>query len=412
MPDKLKRFVRAIHPARLSTLASYLLRDEAISGKLILGAVALALIAANSPLADGYRSIWATHFDIGLGQWALDMDLRHWVNEGLMTIFFLVVGLELSRELDRGELRDHRTAILPIAAAVGGMIVPALIFLAFNLGTSGARGWAIPTATDIALAIGVITLVGKRIPSSIRIFLLTLAIADDILAVFVIGLFYSAGVNWLLLLLAAVIATVLYLLRNSRFMSLPLYLAAGVVLWLVIYQSGIHSSITGAILGLLVPLGMNVRKEISIAERVERSAIPLSTLVVVPLFTFANTGISLGDMSISSGHDIRLVSGVLFGLVLGKVLGITGAAALTVRLGLAKLPTRATWNHIIGVGMLAGIGFTVSVFVTELAFTDPSQARIAKASIFLASALSALIGYVSLRYMNPKTGVIDIDYSN
>lgn len=409
MTDKLKKIAKALHPARLTSLASYLLKDEAISGKLIIGAVVLAVIAANSPLSNTYISFWHTNFSVGLGNWSLSMDLQHWVSDALMAFFFLVVGLELSRELDRGELQNRKTALLPFAAALGGMLVPALIYVALNIGKASVNGWAIPTATDIALAIGVLALLGRRIPSSIRIFLLTLAIVDDVLAVIIIAVFYSTGINISILIASLVLVFVLYIFRNSKYMTLPIYVFMGLLLWVLVYKSGIHSSVTGAILGLMAPLAISKQNRVSVAERVEKAVIPLTTLIVVPLFAFANTGIMLTLKDFQNDTALRLASGIIIGLVVGKAVGIVGATWLMVKFGFANLPARSTWNQIIGVGMLAGIGFTVSIFVTELAFTNEAYIGVSKISIFIASVISAVIGYFSLRFLNAKTGDIDIN---
>jgi Na+:H+ antiporter, NhaA family len=401
-----------LHPARLTSLAYYLLRDEAISGRLIIGAVIFALVAANSPIRDSYQAILDTKLSVGLGSWAISMDLQHWISDALMAFFFLVVGLELSRELDKGELKERRTAALPMAAALGGMLIPALIYVALNAGSGSIRGWAIPTATDIALAIGILALLGRRIPSSIRIFLLTLAIVDDVLAVIIIAVFYSTGIKMPMLLLGLAITILLYVLKNLRSITLPIFVLAGIILWIVVYLSGIHASITGAVIGLLAPLALSNSNDKSIAERVERAVIPFTTFIVVPLFAFANTGILISLNSFESESAFKIAGGIIVGLVVGKVLGIVGATWLMVKLGISSLPARSTWNQIIGVSMLAGIGFTVSIFVTELAFTNEDYISVSKISIFIASALSALIGYVSLRFLNPKTGEIDIEINS
>jgi Na+:H+ antiporter, NhaA family len=401
-----------LHPARLTSLAYYLLRDEAISGRLIIGAVIFALVAANSPIRDSYQAILDTKLSVGLGSWAISMDLQHWISDALMAFFFLVVGLELSRELDKGELKERRTAALPMAAALGGMLIPALIYVALNAGSGSIRGWAIPTATDIALAIGILALLGGRIPSSIRIFLLTLAIVDDVLAVIIIAVFYSTGIKMPMLLLGLAITILLYVLKNLRSITLPIFVLAGIILWIVVYLSGIHASITGAVIGLLAPLALSNSNDKSIAERVERAVIPFTTFIVVPLFAFANTGILISLNSFESESAFKIAGGIIVGLVVGKVLGIVGATWLMVKLGISSLPARSTWNQIIGVSMLAGIGFTVSIFVTELAFTNEDYISVSKISIFIASALSALIGYVSLRFLNPKTGEIDIEINS
>ncbi len=400
MKNKLIRLAKTLHPARLSELATYLLKDEAISGKLIIVAVILALIATNTTLKTSYEALWHTNLNIGLGQWSLSLDLRHWINDGLMAIFFLVVGLELKRELISGELRKFKTAILPIAAAIGGMVVPALIYISLNAGGEGSRGWAIPMATDIAIVIGLLALLGKRVPSSIRLFLLTLAIVDDIAAVAVIAIFYSTGINVAMLSFVVALAAVSVLLEKMKRLSLPVFIVIAVMLWLLINASGLHPSIAGALIGLLAPLTITSTHKESIAERLERFTIPISTLLVVPLFAFANAGIALSLSSFQGESALPIAGGIILGLVVGKVVGIVGASWLTIKFGISKLPSGSNWNHIIGVGMLAGIGFTVSIFVTELAFDQEQFITISKLAIFIASIISGCIGLVSLRYVN------------
>lgn len=398
MERKILKIAKALHPARIPELASYLLKDEAISGKFIIGATVLALIIANSVLGAEYEALWNTHLNIGLGNWSIDKDLRHWIDQALMAIFFLVVGLELKRELVRGELRRFRTAALPFAAALGGMIVPAAIYLAFNMNTEATNGWAIPMATDIAFAIGILALVGKAIPSSIRLFLLTLAIVDDIGAVLVIAIFYSAGINLLMLGIAVILCVVIAALGQKRKLSMPLYIAGCVALWLAVNASGVHASIAGALMGLLAPLVSFDKRKESIAERAEHALIPISTFIVVPLFAFANTGIVLTLSSFQDNSAAPIAAGVILGLALGKVLGIFGASWLMIKLKYADLPSGSDWNHMLGVGFLAGIGFTVSIFVTELAFDQEAFITVSKLSIFIASAISGFLGLVILKY--------------
>jgi NhaA family Na+:H+ antiporter len=396
LKNKLISIAKQLRPARLSKLASYLLKDEAISGKLIIGATILALIAANTALSSTYSSFLHVNLSLGIGDWVLSKDLQHWIDEGLMAVFFLVVGLELKRELVRGELRKLKTATLPFAAAIGGMVIPALIYMSLNAGQDSFKGWAIPMATDIAFAIGILALLGKRIPSSIRLFLLTLAIVDDIGAVIVIAMFYGTGINPTMLLLAALMGVLMLLLRKSKFLTMPVFVIAAIALWLVIDASGVQPSIAGAIVGLLAPItAISLRTE-SIAERLERFTIPLSTLLIVPLFAFANTGIILSLSSFQNDSALPIAGGIILGLVVGKILGIVGASWLVVKLRYADLPLEANWNHIVGVGFLAGIGFTVAIFVTELAFTPDEYVTIAKISIFAASIISGLIGLVFL----------------
>lgn len=316
-----------------------------------------------------------------------------------MAIFFLVVGLELKRELITGELKKFNTAILPLAAAVGGMVVPALIYISLNAGGEGSRGWAIPMATDIAIVIGLLALLGKRVPSSIRLFLLTLAIVDDIAAVIVIAVFYGAGINVVMLLMIAVLIAITMLLKKMKLLTLSVFVVIGVVLWLLVNASGVHPSIAGALLGLLAPLTTVVKHKKTIAERLERITIPISTLIVVPLFAFANAGIVFSLSSLRSEAALPVAAGIIIGLVVGKVVGIVGASWLMVKLGLSVLPTNSNWNHVIGVGMLAGIGFTVSIFVTELAFDQEQLIAVSKLSIFVASILSGILGLAVLRFM-------------
>jgi len=400
LKDKILNLVSNLKPTRLSATAKYLLKDEAISGKLIILAVILAILTANSPIRDVYESFWGTKLNIGLGSWALSLDLRHWVNDGLMALFFLVVGLELKREITSGDLGKFRTAVLPFMAALGGMIIPALIYLAFNYNSDTARGWAIPTATDIALAIGLLAILGKRIPASVRLFLLTLAIVDDILAVIIIAVFYSTGINSEMLLLAGGLVLTILLLTKLRRLNIGVFVIFGLGLWLALNASGVHASISGAILGLLAPTIALRSSRKSISERLERATIPISTLLVVPLFAFANTGINFNTEIFQSDSFIKLSAGIFFGLVIGKVAGILLGTWLTIKLGVSSLPEAANWNHIIGVGLLAGIGFTVSIFVTELAFQSQELVDISIVSIFAASIVSACLGLITLRYFN------------
>ncbi|TAH33740.1 Na+/H+ antiporter NhaA [Candidatus Saccharibacteria bacterium] len=390
---------RAVHATRIPAVAAYLLRDEAISGKFILGAVALALLCANTALASWYEHLWHTELSIGLGSWSLTYDLQHWVNEALMAIFFLVVGLEIKRELVRGDLRHRKTALLPIGAALGGMVVPALLYLAFTHGTATAQGWAIPMATDIALAVGVLSIVGKYVPASLKLFLLTLAIVDDIGAILVIGLFYGSGFDPTMLLFAGLVCMAVVILGRKSWLPLWLYMVLGVALWLALQAGGVHASIAGALLGLATPIAARHKPGTpELAERVERHAIPWSTLVIVPIFVFANTGVALSLSGFSEPGAGAMAAGILAGLCIGKVVGIVGTSWLLTRLGWAKLPTGSTWRHIGGAGFVAGIGFTVSIFVTELAFGgQPEYENSAKLSIFAASILSALVGLVVLR---------------
>lgn len=380
-------------------IARYLLRDEAISGKLIIIATIIALIFVNSSLHNLYELFWKIPLSIGIGDWSLSQDLRHWINDGLMTFFFLVVGLEIKREIVKGELGKVKTAVLPIAAALGGMIVPALLYVALNTNSpESLHGWAIPMATDIAFAIGVLALLGRRIPSALRLFLLTLAIVDDIGAIIVIALFYGSGLNFLMLGLTAAFATMTVILHKKNLLSMPLFIAIGIAMWLAINATGIHAAITGVVLGFLAPIYSLKSTRASLAERLEKFTIPVSTLIAIPLFALANTGVVL-TLGKFESPAITVASGIILGLVVGKVVGIVGASWLIVKFGISKLPDGIRWRQLVGAGLLAGIGFTVSIFITELAFVDNQALRdAAKQSIFIASICSGILGFMVLRF--------------
>lgn len=335
------------------------------------------------------------------------MDLHHWVSEGLMALFFLVVGIEIKREFVRGQLGSLRAASLPIGAAVGGMLLPALLFLMLNYDQPANRsGWAIPIATDIAFALGVMSLLGKRVPASLKLFLLTLAVVDDIGAIIIIAVFYNSQLAVVPLLAALAIGLLIAVGSKTRLLTLPVFVLLGMLTWVAVYKSGIHASITGALLGFLAPL--SAKSTHTIAERLERYAIPLATLVVVPLFAFASLGINLSGFSLAEQNSGRLALGIVAGLTVGKVLGVTLAAWLLIRFKLASLPARSTWLQLIGTGFLTGVGFTVSIFITEIAFeTQPALTLTAKVSILFASCLSAAIGYLFLRHRRRVQEIID-----
>lgn len=395
MKEKVKNLAKILHPKRVATLFDTFLKDETIGGKLILVAALLSLVAVNSPLNDEFDHFWHLPFSVGIDSWSISLDLRHWVNEGLMAFFFLVVGLEIKRELVKGELKETKTAILPIGAAVGGMLVPALLYVAFNLDSGAIQGWGIPIATDIAFAVAVLSLLSKRVPVSLKIFLLTLAIADDIGAIFVIALFYAEIINYWYLAASFLLAIGIYLFRKQLTYRLLLVCMLGAVLWVVTHLSGIHASIVGAVMGLLAPVAVSNDK-VGVSERVEKLFLPITTFFVLPVFAFANAGFPISADALTS--DQSILWGVFFGLVAGKVIGITLASWLLVKLNVAQLPKDIVWKHIVGIGFIAGIGFTVSIFITELAFSD-NQAFVntAKMAIFIASATSALLGYIFLR---------------
>lgn len=377
---------------RVPSILNSLLKDEAIGGKLIAAFAVLALVVVNSPFKDVYNAFWHLTLSIGLGDFSLSQDLRHWVNEGLMAIFFLVVGLEIKRELVNGELKDPKKAILPMAAAVGGMVVPALIYLGFNMSSGAIHGWGIPIATDIAFAVAVLAFLSKRVPLSLKLFLLTLAIVDDIGAIFVIALFYAEIINYWYLLASVVLVVGIWLMRRWLSHKLAIVMVLGIALWITTHLSGIHASIVGAIMGLLAPMSRSVSAS-SQSKSLEEFFLPISTFVVLPVFAFANAGVTLSGDMFSNPEANPIILGIVMGLVVGKLVGISGATWLMVRLGYATLPTGANWVHIVGISLVAGIGFTVSIFMSELAFSDNRQLiETAKVSVFIASGIAATLG--------------------
>lgn len=325
-----------------------------------------------------------------MGSLSLPHDLHGWVNDGLMTLFFLVVGLEIKRELVSGELRDRRKALMPVLAAVGGMVVPAAMYLAVTgFGGEAGRGWGIPMATDIAFALGVLALLGPRVPPALRLFLLALAIADDIGAIAVIAVAYSDGIRLMPLALAAACLGAVAVMGRSGRWSTAAALLLGLGAWLAVLQSGVHPTVAGVGLGLVVPAGGH-------AERLEHRLHPWSSFLIVPLFALANAGVALGGAGAPpGGPDVALA--VALGLALGKVVGITGCSWLVVRLGLGLMPEGTTWPQVAGAAALAGIGFTVALFVSDLAFSSPALEAQAKMGILAGSLAASLAGVSILR---------------
>lgn len=403
------------------------LDTEVAGAGVLLAATVAALVWANSPLGTSYESLWTTKLMIGLGRFVLEEDLRHWVNDALMAIFFFVIGLEIKRELVRGELNEPRKAALPAIAAVGGMVVPALIFLAFNRGTEAAAGWGIPMATDIAFAVGALALFGSRVPSSLRVFLLSLAIVDDIGAILVIALFYSEGIQMIPLLLAVGGVGVVVGMRAVGIWWVPVYVVMGTGIWLATLISGVHATIAGVVLGLVTPAHpldpaaldrtpfpkrggsgwlkpetaratkLRVEEAVPVAERLAHALHPWTSYIVIPLFALSNAGVTFGATGLRDILASNVTRGVILGLVVGKVVGIWGFARVAQRAGVAELPEGITWMQLASAAGFAGIGFTVSLFITELAFSDVALVSEAKVGILLASALAAVLGWLLLR---------------
>jgi NhaA family Na+:H+ antiporter len=365
------------------------LRVEAAGGILLVAATIAALVWANSPWKASYESFWSTTVRVEVGSYVFDEDLLHVVNDLLMAVFFFVVGMEIKRELVVGELRDRRAVALPAMAALGGMVVPALIYLAFNAGGAGADGWGIPMATDIAFALGVVVLLGDRVPISVKVLLLTLAIVDDLGAITVIAIFYTDDLRPWLLLVAAGLAVFVGLMHRVHVVAPVAFVAAGSALWLAVYESGVHATIAGVVLGLLTP-ATSVDGSVPACERLTDMLHPWTSYVIVPIFALANAGIPLSIGLFTDPSPV--LAGVAIGLVIGKLVGVLLFSWLAVRVGFARLPSGAGWRHVVGVGGVAGIGFTVALFITGLAFDSPALQDEAKAGTLVASVVAAASG--------------------
>ena len=441
------------HPAGLSTNEPYplerlfgailsplerFLRQATAGGIVLVATTALTLAVANSRFADSFAQLWEHSAALALGAWTLDQTLHHWVNDGLMALFFLLVGLELKREMLVGELASLKHAALPVAAAVGGMAVPALLYLALNRDAAAARGWGIPMATDIAFAIGILVLLASRIPRALIVFLMALAIADDLGAVLVIALFYTGALDQAALLNAALALGVLILLNRGGVRALLPYAAVGALLWYFTLQSGIHATVAGVLLAFAIParplhtaqqfdarvsqlltqfrahahdpatpsevpashdmaviaasLQCDAQAVQSPLQRIEHGLSAPVAFVILPLFALANAGIDFRRFDLVASLSHPITTGIALGLVLGKFVGIGSFSWLAIRLGVARLPPGVAWSHLLGAAWLGGIGFTMSLFISQLAFQDPAQLELAKIGILLGSLLAALIG--------------------
>ena len=371
-----------------------LLQSEAAGGLVLMAAALVAIIAANSPLASTYFA--ALHVYIG------PLSLLHWINDALMALFFLLVGLEIKREMLDGQLSSWARRALPGVAALGGMFVPGIIYVAFNLTDPTAlRGWAIPAATDIAFALGVLSLLGPRVPGSLKVFLAALAIIDDLGAVVIIAIFYTAQLNGSALLGALFVFGLLWSLKAYGYKRLPLYLALGAVLWVLVFMSGVHATIAGVLLALTIPIkatpGMpEAMRDVSPLHRLEHALHWPVAFLIVPIFGFANAGVSFAQVTPAILTN-SLTVGVAAGLLFGKLIGVFGSVFLMERYGWADLPANATWTQMLGVALLCGVGFTMSLFIGLLAFEDAAMQDRVKYGILAGSLLAGLSGYTVLR---------------
>ena len=413
---------------------------EAASGILLLVAAAVALVWANSPWRESYVALWHIPFGVTLGPFSFHRDLHFWINDGVMTIFFFVVGLEIRREIHCGELSELRRAALPLAAAFGGMLVPACIFSTLNMGRASISGWGIPMATDIAFAVGVLALLGSRVPPALRILLLALAVIDDVGAILVIAIFYSSGLEPVGFLVLGVGLAAIFAMQKLGVRSPWAYVPPAVVAWAGAYVAGIHPTLTGVVVGMMTParawfgreelieradasiaglrdqsdederallphldhLDVTRREGVSPVERLEHALHGWVAYGAMPLFALANAGVALGDASFT-GEPLLVFCGVAVGLILGKPLGILGFSWLATRLGLAALPRGVTWSRVAVVGVVAGIGFTMSIFIASLAFASGTNLETAKVGILVGSGAAALFAYALGRATLPTS---------
>ncbi|MFP3557342.1 Na+/H+ antiporter NhaA [Paraburkholderia sp. SIMBA_049] len=415
------------------TALEHFLHIEAASGIVLLVAAFAALIWANSPYAHAYHTLWETPVVFGVGGHAFGRPLHFWINDALMTIFFLVVGIEIRREIHEGSLSDIRQAVLPLAAAIGGVAAPALIYFLVNYRSGLVGGWAVPTATDIAFAVGALALLGRSIPANVRIFLLTLAIVDDIIAVLIIAFCYSSGLNYVGFAIAAAGVAMVLAMQRLGVGVAPAYVIPGAVVWFGLLVSGAHPTLAGVVLGLLTPVIPTRRRERALVELsraaahvavrsadpssdLDRLARPMQTLRLVerellppvlrvqwalhpwvaygimPLFALANAGVSLDGLKVSASPAPWVLAGIVLALVVGKPAGVFGVSWLLVKLKLCRLPTGVSWGGVGLIALLAGIGFTMSVFVAMLAFPDENILGIAKLGVLIGSLISGCLG--------------------
>ncbi|HEX6686187.1 MAG TPA: Na+/H+ antiporter NhaA [Candidatus Limnocylindrales bacterium] len=414
------------------------LSTEAGGAALLLAAAVAALVWANLP-GSGYEEFWHTEASIRVGDWMLALDLRHWVNDLAMAIFFLAVGLEISRELTVGELHNPRAVFVPVLGALGGIILPALIYLAFNPEGPAMHGWGVPISTDTAFVVGILALFGPRCPDQLRLFLLTLAIADDVGAIAIMAVFYTDEVSVPALIVAVFLVLVLLGLRWAGFWQLWLYVVVGLALWAAVFASGVHPTLAGVLLGMIVPAkrveqdqvdrlafygravieradAVRARLAVSAAratvpanDRLQEALHPISAYFVVPLFGLANAGVLLREETVKAAMTSPITIGIVVALVVGKAVGISGGAALALRTRLGDLPGRVRYGHLMGGAVLAGIGFTISLFIADLAFDDPVLRDEAKMGVLAGSLLAAILGSVVLRYLGERLPLCTID---
>ena len=388
----------------MNKIATFI-KSDTTAGVLLVIATIAALIMQNSPLSEVYNSFLHTPVVIKFGNLEIAKPLLLWVNDGLMAIFFFLIGLEVKREVIEGHLSSISKVTLPIIAAIGGMVVPALIYIAFNGKDSFAlNGWAIPTATDIAFALGILALLGSRVPASLKVFLMALAIIDDLGAIVIIALFYTSELSTLSITIAAIALAVLFILNRLNVASKAAYILVGIVLWVSVLKSGVHATLAGVALAFMIPLKStnSSGKSFSMLKEMEHGLHYWVSLFILPLFAFVNAGVSLKGVSMQDMLN-PVPLGIMLGLFLGKQLGVFGFSFIAIKLGFAKLPDSSNFKQLYGVAILTGIGFTMSLFIDSLAFNDTQIYHYAdKLAILLGSFTSGVVGYIALRVFTKK----------
>lgn len=398
MKERLEPVIRPVN-TKLSKLFTEFFQSEQSSGIVLILCTLIAIIVANSPFGKSYIDFWHIKLGFETSRIGLNLTLEHWINDGLMAIFFLLIGLEIEREIYIGELSDLKSASLPIIAALGGMAVPALLYFLLNQGTETQNGIGVPMATDIAFALGVLALLGRKVPTSLKVFLTALAIIDDLGAILIISVFYVGDFSFLYLMLALGIYGLLLIMNRLGVQGLPFYLIPGVFMWYFMLQSGVHATVAGVLLAFALPFGDG--SETSPSYKLQHFLHRPVAFGIMPIFALANTGIPLTGRWIENLAAPNSL-GVFAGLFFGKPLGIFMAAFLAVKAGLSQLSADLAWKHILGAGFLGGIGFTMSIFITLLAFTDPGIVQSTKISILLTSLLAGVAGFLILNGQVPS----------
>ena len=372
-------------------------RLKSAAGILLLLAAIAAIVVENSFLSDSYSKLLHSSISFKISNFAIDKDLHHWINDGLMAIFFLLVGLEIKRELIQGHLSTRQQFSLPAVAAIGGITVPAIIYISLNFGNDvTTNGWAIPTATHIAFALGVVTLLGDRVPISLKVTLVAIAIIDDLMAIIIIATFYTSDVSIYYLLLAAVATSVLFLLNKKQINKLSPYVILGILLWMFVLKSGIHASLAGVLLAQFIPLNSKDNSSHSPLQNLEHSIAPWVNFSILPIFAFANAGVSFSGMKLNLLWD-PVTLGIILGLFFGKQIGVMLFTYVGSLLKVCKLPSDISWAQYYGLSLVTGIGFTMSLFIGSLAFTDPEYQTSVRLGVLIASLLAGILGYLTLR---------------